>query len=114
MITRFNTGPRMSDAVIYNQTIYYTSVPTITNIDSPYLQMQSILEDIDNVLLQNGSEKNKILDVTIFLVDSEDFMEMNRAWDEWVDQNNSPVRCTVQANLMNSDWKMEVKIIAAV
>ncbi len=113
MITRFNVGPRMSDAVIYNQTIYYTSVPTISN-DSPYEQMLSILEDIDNVLAQNGSEKKKILDVTIFLVDSEDFMEMNRAWDEWVDPEHSPVRCTVQAGLMNSDWKMEVKIIAAV
>lgn len=113
MIKRFNVGPRMSDAVTYNQTIYYTSVPTVDD-DCAYAQMTSILEDIDAVLAQNGSDKSKILDVTIFLVNDEDFDEMNRAWDDWVDAENSPVRCTVRAGLMRPQWKMEVKIIAAV
>lgn len=113
MIKRFNLTPRMSDAVTYNQTIYYTSVPTVED-NCAYAQMKSILEDIDSVLAQNGSEKSKILDVTIFLVNDEDFDEMNRAWDEWVDPNNSPVRCTVKAGLMRPSWKMEVKVIAAV
>lgn len=113
MIKRFNVGPRMSDAVTYNQTIYYTSVPTVEE-DCAYAQMKSILEDVDSVLAQNGSEKSKILDVTIFLVNDEDFNEMNRAWDEWVDAENSPVRCTVRAGLMRPQWKMEIKIIAAV
>lgn len=113
MIKRFNVGPRMSDAVTYNQTIYYTSVPTVDD-ECAYAQMTSILEDIDAVLAQNGSDKSKILDVTIFLVNDEDFDEMNRAWDDWVDAENSPVRCTVRAGLMRPQWKMEVKIIAAV
>ena len=113
MIKRFNVGARMSDAVTYNQTIYYTSVPTVED-NCAYAQMKSILEDVDAVLAQNGSHKSKILDVTIFLVNDEDFSEMNRAWDEWVDSENSPVRCTVQAGLMQPSWKMEIKIIAAV
>lgn len=112
MIKRFNLGPRMSDAVTYNQTIYYTSVPTVEE-NCAYTQMQSILADIDSVLTQNGSEKSKILDVTIFLVNPTDFDDMNRAWDEWVDPKHAPVRCTVQAGLMRPNWKMEVKIIAA-
>lgn len=113
MIKRFNVGPRMSDAVTYNQTIYYTSVPTVED-NCAYSQMKSILADINAVLAQNGSEQSKILDVTIFLVNPTDFDEMNRAWDEWVDPEHSPVRCTVQAGLMRPNWKMEVKIIAAV
>lgn len=113
MIKRFNLSPIMADAVIYNQTIYYTSIPTTSDNDG-YLQMKSILEDIDSVLQQNSSEKSKILDVTIFLVNPEDYDAMNRAWDEWVDSSNAPVRCTVQAGLMKPEWKMEVKIIAAV
>ena len=113
MIKRFNVGPRMSDAVTYNQTIYYTSVPTV-EVNCAYAQMKSILADINAVLAQNGSEQSKILDVTIFLVNPTDFDEMNRAWDEWVDPEHSPVRCTVQAGLMRPNWKMEVKIIAAV
>ncbi|OYQ80966.1 hypothetical protein B9T11_05660 [Wohlfahrtiimonas chitiniclastica] len=113
MIKRFNIGPRMCDAAIYNQTLYYTSVPLV-NDDCAYTQMSSILKDIDDVLTKNGSEKSKILDVTIFLVNTNDFDAMNRAWDEWVDAKNPPVRCTVQAGLMRPEWKMEVKIIAAV
>lgn len=112
MIKRFNIGPRMSDAVTYHDTIYYTSVPT-TEVDDAYEQMKSVLTDIDSILSQNGSNKSKILDVTIFIVNPQDFDDMNRAWDEWVDPQNSPVRCTVQANLMHASWKMEVKIIAA-
>lgn len=113
MIKRFNTGPRMSDAVTFNNTLYYTSVPTV-EVDDAYLQTKSVLADIDHMLQQNGSEKSRILDVTIFLVNPHDFEAMNRAWDEWVDAENSPVRCTVQAGLMRDEWKLEVKIIAAI
>lgn len=103
----------MSDAVIHQNTIYYTAVPARIDNDI-YLQMQSILADIDQMLEKAGTDKSKILDVTIFLVNSLDFDGMNRAWDEWVDSDNSPVRCTVQAGLMCADWKVEVKVVAAI
>ena len=111
MVQRINPGARMSDAVIYQNTVYYTAVPT--NIENDiYLQMQSTLADIDQMLKSVGTDKSKILDVTIFLVSSLDLEGMNRAWDEWVDSENAPVRCTVQAGLMCSDWKVEIKVVA--
>ncbi|MHC5225345.1 RidA family protein [Ignatzschineria sp. LJL83] len=111
MIQRINPGARMSDAVIYQNTVYYTAIPT--NIENDiYLQMQSTLADIDQMLKSVGTDKSKILDVTIFLVSSLDLEGMNRAWDEWVDSENAPVRCTVQAGLMSSDWKVEIKVVA--
>lgn len=112
MITRINKGPRMSDAVIYKDTLYYTAIPLVEKGDI-YLQMQSLLGDIDQLLEKVGAEKSHILDVTIFLVSSLDIEGMNRAWDEWVDSENAPVRCTVQAGLMNPNWKVEVKIVVA-
>lgn len=39
---------------------------------------------------------------------------MNAAWDAWVVDGNAPVRCTVEAKLMNPDYKVEIKIIAAI
>ena len=113
MITRINKAARMSDAVIDQNTIYYTAVPTRIDNDV-YLQMQSTLTDIDQMLEKAGTDKSKILDVTIFLVNSLDFDGMNRAWGEWVDSDNAPVRCTVQAGLMCTDWKVEVKVVAAI
>ena len=113
MIKRINKGERMSDAVVYQGSLYYTSVPL--NIENDiYLQMQSTLVDIDQMLKTAGTDKSKILDVTIFLTNSRDLEGMNRAWDEWVDKENAPVRCTVQAILMNPEWKVEVKVVAAV
>lgn len=113
MIERINKGSRMSDAVIYQNTVYYTAVP-LNEENDIYLQMKSTLEDIDQMLAKAGTDKSKILDVTIFLVSALDIDEMNRAWDEWVDKDNAPVRCTVQAQLMRSNWKVEVKVVAGI
>ncbi|MBW2934647.1 Rid family hydrolase, partial [Klebsiella pneumoniae] len=55
-----------------------------------------------------------ILDATIFLADKNDFAAMNKAWDAWVVAGHAPVRCTVQAGLMNPKYKVEIKIVAAV
>lgn len=38
---------------------------------------------------------------------------MNAAQDAWVVAGSAPVRCTVQAQLMNPKYKVEIKIIAA-
>ncbi|MQB55553.1 RidA family protein [Rahnella sp. RcJ3] len=111
-IERIRPEPRMSDIVIHNNTIYYTAVPE--NLDaSAKDQTAETLAIIDAALTEAGSDKSKILDATLFLVNKEDFPAMNEAWDAWVSPGNAPVRCTVQANLMNPKYKIEIKIIAA-
>lgn len=111
-IQRIRPEPRMSDIVVHNDTVYYTSVPE--NLDANAKdQTAETLAIIDAALLEVGSDKSKILDATIFLVDGSDFAAMNEAWDAWVSPGNAPVRCTVQANLMNPKYKVEIKVIAA-
>lgn len=110
-IERIRPEPRMSDIVIHNNTIYYTAVPE--NLDANAKdQTAETLAIIDAALTEAGSDKSKILDATLFLVNKEDFPAMNEAWDAWVSPGNAPVRCTVQANLMNPKYKIEIKIIA--
>ncbi|MGG5218635.1 MULTISPECIES: RidA family protein [Rahnella] len=111
-IERIRPEPRMSDIVIHNDTIYYTAVPE--NLDANAKdQTAETLAIIDAALTEAGSDKSKILDATLFLANKEDFPAMNEAWDAWVSPGNAPVRCTVQANLMNPKYKIEIKIIAA-
>jgi enamine deaminase RidA (YjgF/YER057c/UK114 family) len=112
-IERIDPADRWSEAVIYNGTIYYTSVPENLDADAT-TQTADALAMIDHILIQAGSDKSRILDATIFLADSADFAAMNAAWDAWVVAGNAPVRCTVQAKLMNPKYKVEIKIIAAV
>lgn len=112
-ITRIDADARMSDAVIHNHTLYYTGVPENLDADA-FEQTANTLAQIDTVLAKQGSDKTRILDVTIFLVDKQDFAAMNKAWDAWVVPGQAPVRCTVQAGLMNPKYKVEIKIVAAV
>lgn len=111
-IKRIDPEDRWSEAVIHNDTIYYTAVPE--NLSGDIIeQTADTLAAIDVLLQRVGSDKTKILDATIFLANKEDFAGMNQAWDAWVAKGSAPVRCTVQAQLMHPEYRVEIKIIAA-
>jgi enamine deaminase RidA (YjgF/YER057c/UK114 family) len=111
-VERIDPEQRWSEATIFNDTIYYTSVPENLDDDATR-QTANALAAIDILLARVGSDKSRILDATIFLADVRDFAAMNSAWDAWVVAGNAPVRCTVQAVLMNPRYKVEIKIVAA-
>ncbi|MGG4624046.1 RidA family protein [Serratia odorifera] len=111
-IERIDPEQRWSEAVIHNGTVYYTSVPENLDDDAT-AQTANALAAIDVLLACVGSDKSRILDATIFLADGADFAAMNAAWDAWVVPGSAPVRCTVQAKLMNPKYRVEIKIIAA-
>jgi len=112
-ILRIDAEARWSDVVVHNQTIYYTGVPENLDADA-FEQTANTLAQIDAMLEKLGSEKSRILDATIFLANKDDFAAMNKAWDAWVVAGHAPVRCTVPATLMKPEYKVEIKIIAAV
>lgn len=111
-IERIDPDQRWSEAVVHNETVYYTSVPENLDDDAT-AQTANALAAIDVLLARVGSDKSRILDATIFLANSADFAAMNAAWDAWVVAGSAPVRCTVQAQLMKPKYKVEIKIIAA-
>ena len=111
-IERIDPDQRWSEAVVHNETVYYTSVPENLDDDAT-AQTANALAAIDVLLARVGSDKSRILDAPIFLANSADFAAMNAAWDAWVVAGSAPVRCTVQAQLMNPKYKVEIKIIAA-
>ena len=111
-IRRIDPDQRWSEAVVHNETVYYTSVPENLD-DGATAQTANALAAIDLLLERVGSDKSRILDATIFLANTADFAAMNAAWDAWVVAGSAPVRCTVQAQLMNPKYKVEIKIIAA-
>lgn len=112
-ITRIDAEARWSDVVIHNQTLYYTGVPANLDADA-FEQTANTTAQIDAVLEKQGSDKSRILDATIFLADKSDFAAMNKALGRTGGSRSRPVRCTVEATLMNPQYKVEIKIIAAV
>lgn len=114
MIQRFDAGKRMSEATVHGGIVYLAGqVPEDPNGDAE-AQTREVLEAIDALLAQAGSDKRKILRAQIYLADIADFDAMNRAWDAWVVPGEAPARATVQAPLARPGWKVEIVVTAAV
>ena len=112
-VTRHQTGPRMSAAVVHNNTVYLAGQ---VNGDEPTTkgQTEAILKKIDSLLAAAGSNKSKLLSATIYIVDMAKFNEMNAAWDAWVDPMNTPARATVEAKLASAKYLVEIMVVAAI
>ncbi|MGB0608607.1 MAG: RidA family protein [Paracoccaceae bacterium] len=111
-ITRIATGQRMSQAVIHGQTIYLAG-QVGTPGTSVTAQTQEILEKIESLLEQAGSDKTQILSATIWMASMDSFDEMNAVWDAWVPEGHAPARATGESALATPEHLVEILIIAA-
>ncbi|MEG9498842.1 RidA family protein [Mannheimia indoligenes] len=114
MIQRFEVGNRFSEVAIHNGVAYLAGQVPLDEAADAYTQTQQVLAEIDKWLAKANTDKSKILMATVYLKEMADYAEMNRAWDEWVAENNAPPRAAVEAKLANPNWKVEIVVTAAV
>jgi enamine deaminase RidA (YjgF/YER057c/UK114 family) len=113
-IERLETGPRMSQAVIHNGVVYLAGqVAADAQGASVKEQTKNILERIDKLLAAAGTDKTKLLSVTIWLSDMRSFEDMNSVWDKWVPAGATPARATVEAKLATPAYAVEIGVVAA-
>lgn len=112
-IKRLHVGPRMSEAVIHNGTVYLAGQVADDTDKDAVDQTRQVLAAIDRLLAEVGSDKTRILSAQIFLADIADFGAMNSVWDAWVPAGNTPARATVESKLATPRHLVEIKIIAA-
>jgi enamine deaminase RidA (YjgF/YER057c/UK114 family) len=112
-IKRLHVGPRMSEAVVHNGTIYLAGQVADDPSRDTADQTRQILATIDRLLAECGSDKTKILSAQIFLADIAEFAEMNAVWDAWVPAGHTPARATVEARLAEPKYRVEIKVVAA-
>jgi enamine deaminase RidA (YjgF/YER057c/UK114 family) len=111
-ITRYGTGPRMSEAVAYNGILWVAGQvgePGASVAD----QTRQCLAEVDRILAAAGTDKTRILSAQIWLADMATFAQMNSVWDAWVPQGNTPARATGEAKLATPDYLVEVIVTAA-
>ena len=112
-IQRFETGPRMSQAVVHGNTVYLAGVVADDLKADTAGQTKQILGKIDRLLKMAGTDKTKILSANIWLTDMRTFADMNKEWDAWVSPGNTPARATVEAALAGPDYRVEIMVVAA-
>ncbi len=112
-ITRIEPNARMSEAVICGDRVYTCGIVADKAVGKSVTeQTRDILEQIDAILAQAGTNKTRILKANIWLSDISTFAQMNEAWDAWVVAGQAPARATVEGKLVTPDYAVEIMIEA--
>jgi enamine deaminase RidA (YjgF/YER057c/UK114 family) len=112
-IKRHHVGKRLSEAAIFNGTVYLAGQIAEDTTQGIEGQTREVLGHVDRLLAEAGSDKTCILMCQIFISDMANFAGMNTVWDEWVPPGHTPPRATVEAKLANPACLVEICITAA-
>jgi enamine deaminase RidA (YjgF/YER057c/UK114 family) len=111
-IRRIQPGPRMSAGVVHGNTVYLAGQVGNPG-DDVAKQTQTVLDTIDALLAEAGTDKSRILSAQIWLADMANFATMNTVWDAWVDKANPPARATGESKLATPAHLVEIIVVAA-
>jgi enamine deaminase RidA (YjgF/YER057c/UK114 family) len=112
-ITRHHGNQRMSQIVIHGDTIYLAGQVAADAGADITVQTQQVLQKVDDLLAEVGSDNSKILTAQIWIASMGHFAAMNAVWDAWVPAGHAPARACIEARLASPDLLVEVGIIAA-
>ena len=113
-IQRLRIEKRYSDIVIHNGTVYLAGQLADDYDGDAAEQTRQTLANIDRALAEAGSDKSKILSVTVYLKDIDaDYASLNQVWDAWVAEGASPARACVEGKLYDPRALVEMTVIAA-
>ncbi|MCD9462611.1 RidA family protein [Photobacterium phosphoreum] len=113
MIERQETKARMSRVVKHNGTIYLCGQVCADATKDITEQTQTMLDKVETLLEQAGSDKQHMLSATIYIKDMSLFAEMNAVWDNWVPEGYAPARACVEASMARDVLLVEISVIAA-
>jgi 2-iminobutanoate/2-iminopropanoate deaminase len=74
-------------------------------------QTKQTIENLKNILEENGSSIDKVIKTTVYLKDITEFAGMNEVYNEYF-EDSAPARSTLEAARLPKDVKIEMDIIA--
>ncbi|RWI87894.1 RidA family protein [Mesorhizobium sp.] len=75
-------------------------------------QTKNILDRIDELLAEAGTDKSAISHAYVWLAHVGDFDMMNTVWDAWVSPGHAPARACVEARLADPRLRVEIQVFA--
>ena len=116
-IERTHTNARMSKIVRHGGLVYLcgqTAGGSASADADIRAQTLEVLSRIESLLNEAGSDRSRMLSVTIHLRDMDDFAAMNSVWESWIAPGAAPARTTVEARLASASLRVEMTVTAAV
>jgi enamine deaminase RidA (YjgF/YER057c/UK114 family) len=113
-IVHIEPGPQASQVVIHSGIAYVVGVICpLADMDA-YEQARFILQRIDDLLAQAGTNKSRLLRGWLIATTHENRSLADQAWMEWLDGHNTPARVSMVAGLGMPHFKVEISVDAAV
>ena len=113
-VQRLRTETRYSEINIHNGTVYLAGQLADDYSGDIVQQTRETLANIDAMLAEAGSDKSRILSVTIYLKDmARDYAGLNQVWDAWVAPGAAPGRACVEAAMYRPEVLVEMMVVAA-
>jgi enamine deaminase RidA (YjgF/YER057c/UK114 family) len=113
-IRRFQTTPRFSRSVVHNGVVYLAGQTASDCSLGVADQTRQVLDKIDALLVQAGSDKSRILRADVWLSEVErDFAAMTAVWEAWSPPGCAPARSVMQAQLLSPGALVEIVVTAA-
>lgn len=113
-IRRLHTETRYSEIVIHDGTVYLAGQLADDYGGDIAEQTRQTLANVERLLAEAGSDKSRLLSVTIYLKDmAADYAGMNAVWDAWLPAGCAPARACVEARLYSSEARVEMTVVAA-
>ncbi len=111
-IRRLHSATRYSEIVIHNGTVHLAGQLADDYDGDIREQTRQTLANIDRYLAEAGSDKTRILSVTIYLKDMADYAGLNEVY-AWVAEGAAPARACVEAKLYDPRVLVEMMVVAA-
>ena len=113
-IKRFQVSERMSQCVVHGSTVYTAGQVAHSAQGAPVAdQTRAILAQIDELLMEAGTDNSMLILANIWLSDISTFNEMNEVWDAWVVPGQTPCRACVESRLAAPQVTVEIGVVAA-
>lgn len=77
-------------------------------------QTKQVLENLKAVLLMGGSDLDKVVKTTVYIVDMVDFSAMNEVYGSYFNSYVKPARATVQVAALAKEALVEIDCVAEV
>lgn len=104
---------RFSECVVHDGKVYISGQVDFNRGRGVIEQTKAVLNAIDSLLIQAGTDKHHILKAEVYLADIGDYADMNKVWEEWVSPT-PPARSTLQSALPDPGWLIQISAVASI
>lgn len=111
-IKRTGGNGRRATAVSHKGMVFTSGITSRMLEDGMRAQTQDVLQQIDALLAQHGTDKLHVLNATVTLADMTQYGEFNAAWDEWVIDGFEPTRSVTEGALAVPEYLVKISVVA--